>query len=202
MERVTWWIDRQTLDAIRRAAQADGRSVSAWVRRALSAAAMRQEETQMAYRVETRGTDGQWTGNLGDGPNEFGSHAEAGAAIESLRALGGEWAAAEYRIIAVGAEGRGRAWRAPRASLWIEGGYHNASRIEARPTQRMSDGQMAHCLSAGQVDRLQAHLCGVAGCECGGVWGPDVRAHIEGIYAEPERCGLTALSDGGARIEI
>lgn len=50
-----------------------------------------------SYQIETRGTNGQWTANVGD-QNRFASEAEAEQAIESLRGLGDEWAAAEYRV--------------------------------------------------------------------------------------------------------
>lgn len=56
------------------------------------------------YQIETLTSDtngGRWTTEgLGDrGVNRFDSEEEAERAIESLRALGGDWAEAEYRVV-------------------------------------------------------------------------------------------------------
>lgn len=54
-----------------------------------------------AYQIETYDrTDRRWTTDgIGDpSANRFSSAEEAEDAIESLRALGGEWAEAEYRV--------------------------------------------------------------------------------------------------------
>lgn len=46
--------------------------------------------------------DGNWTSNyLGTGENQFDSEAEAEDAITQLKALGAEWAAAEYRVMPI-----------------------------------------------------------------------------------------------------
>lgn len=52
------------------------------------------------YQIETRSTTGNWDGHVGDG-NAFATQAEAEAAIGSLRAMGDEWASAEYRVVEI-----------------------------------------------------------------------------------------------------
>lgn len=56
-----------------------------------------------AYQIETRRSvaRGWTTEGLGPGDNRFSTPAEAEAAIAGLRALGDEWAAADYRVVEV-----------------------------------------------------------------------------------------------------
>ena len=51
----------------------------------------------MTFAIETR-HGGAWTAEpIGDN-NNFTTRAEAERAIDALRALGGDWAGAEYRV--------------------------------------------------------------------------------------------------------
>jgi hypothetical protein len=56
----------------------------------------------MSYEIETRGRYREWSNDTGD-DNSFASEAEAWTMIEELKTLGEDWAAAEYRVVAVGA---------------------------------------------------------------------------------------------------
>lgn len=60
------------------------------------------------YKIETRTKDG-WSDHVGEG-NAFASAAEAEQAIEDLRALGAEWAEAEYRVVEANHRDAGRPW--------------------------------------------------------------------------------------------
>ena len=51
----------------------------------------------MAYEIITR-FDDVWTNDGVGLGNEFETEAEARAAIEEIKTLGGEWAAAEYDV--------------------------------------------------------------------------------------------------------
>ena len=53
--------------------------------------------TTTRYEIITR-FDGEWTNDGIGTPNEFATRAEAEAAIEELRALGDDWAEAEYDV--------------------------------------------------------------------------------------------------------
>lgn len=53
------------------------------------------------YEIQSRTDGGEWRSDgLGDA-NEFATEAEAKQAISELRALGEDWAAAEYRVAEV-----------------------------------------------------------------------------------------------------
>ena len=55
-----------------------------------------------------------------------------------------------------------------------------------------------HRLSAGQVKKARAALCGIEGCTCGGNAGERGPQYLP----DGTRCVLIATEDGGADIEI
>jgi hypothetical protein len=84
------------IEAWRAAAKRAERTLNGWIRGRLNG----KDRTMATYQIETRTKPnaGWTTYGLGE-PNEFATAEEAESAIESLRALGDDWAAAEYRVV-------------------------------------------------------------------------------------------------------